>query len=276
MSFYAQAYSMRERAFQPTVARPSRKRSFNITLIDLVRPECYWPQPLTIEQAFELFRWMVKTGDGYSTKERWGTRSVFDLLGATSGIGHSTILPVRSLADLRTRFHYAILGRAMCEGQAKWREDFRISPLETLTIRVPTYRPFEGAAHLGWNSEAEIQKGLVALCDGSHGKRMAVSLNCVHKDKVNWLHHVSIGVSPTGFSFNLTYGEKPIENRGVSQWNDCIARGRPGESFLDTMARARDVFDCLVNGTDNGADCADLFAYPGYGDDFVQEQIAAL
>lgn len=277
MSNAAHAYALRERPFQTTPPKPPRKRSFSIPLIELIRPDSLWPYPCSIEQAFELMRWMIDTGGPqYETQLRWGTAGIENLLSATSGLGHHSIIPIESLDDLRRRFHYAILARPQSEGQERWREEYGITPAGVMTVKRPTYRPFDGATHLGWRSEADIQDAFTALCTGSTGKRMAVALNSCHQHSSNWLHHVRIGIyKDRGFSFILTYGDNPAD-RGASRWDDTIARTRPGESFLDTMARARDVFDCLVHGKANSADTADLFEFRYIGEDFVTGQIAAL
>lgn len=277
MTHSAYAYALRERPFEDTPAKPRRNRSFTIPLIELVRPDSFWPQPLSIERAFELMRWMVDVGGSkYDTPQRWGTCSVSDLLGATSGIGHTSMLPIKSLDDLRRRFHYAILARPSSEGQERWREDNGIGPAGVIKVIRPTYRPFDGASHLCWRSEGDIQDALAAMLTGSTGKRMAVSLNSVHKDSVNWLHCVDIEICRnSGFWFNITYGCDPAE-RGASRWSEVIAQSRDGESFLDTMARARDVFDLLVHGKVNDADVADLLEHQYIGADFIRDQIAAL
>lgn len=119
MTMYMHRWAAAADPYGTAPRKPSRKRWFDVRFIDLVRPDGYWPQPYTLEQAFEIFRWMVAKGEGYSTQERWGSRGVVDLLSATSGIGHSSVIPISSLEDLRKRFHYAVLGVAQCEAQAK-------------------------------------------------------------------------------------------------------------------------------------------------------------
>lgn len=110
---------------------------------------------------------------------------------------------------------------------------------------------------------------------GSSGKRMAVALNSVHQETVNWLHNVTIGITRDyGFSFLLTYGVDPSE-WGASRWTETIAHSRKGESFLDTLARAVAVFKCLVNGDKNGADTDDLLTGL-YKKAYVKDQINAL
>uniref|UniRef100_UPI0019533060 hypothetical protein n=1 Tax=Klebsiella aerogenes TaxID=548 RepID=UPI0019533060 len=57
------SHLLENRPFQSTPDRPRRKRSFSIPLIELLRPDSYWPHPLSIERAFEVMHWMVETGD---------------------------------------------------------------------------------------------------------------------------------------------------------------------------------------------------------------------
>ncbi|MFX5777037.1 hypothetical protein ABTE06_22580, partial [Acinetobacter baumannii] len=54
----------------------------------------------------------------------------------------------------------------------------------------------------------------------------------------------------------------------------CIARSRSGESFLDTFARARDVFDCLVLGKTSDCDLAEL--EPPLGSNHIADQLQLL
>ena len=274
MSIAAYQYALKEHPFAPTPQKPRRNRLFSIDLIELLRPDTFWPQPLTVERAFELMRWMVSTGgEQYTSALRWGYAGVAELLTDGGGLSIREMKPIESLDDLRRRFHRAVLARPISDGQIRWREDNNINVNATIVVKRPTYAAFKGASHLGWRSEGDIIKELDAMLLPAKSRRMAVSLNCVHKETVNWLHHIRVGIGEKrGFRFLLTYGEDPHE-RCASRWTDEIAVSRDGESFLDTMARARDVIKLLVDGHGNQADVEDMFQYPGYGDDFVRDQI---
>ncbi len=275
MTEYARATLLKNRPLQTTTDRPRRKRSFSIPLIELLRPDSYWPQPLSIEQAFEAMRWMVETGDDkrYSSHLRWGIAGVAELLNGAGALSQYQLDPIASLADLRKRFHLAVLARPQSEGQVLWREEIGISVDSVITIKRATYRPFEGARHLGWSSEFDIQKSLTEVCTGSRGKPMAISLNSSHP-RCRSFHDVSVAIGKfSGFSFLLRYGEDPSK-RGASYWTKCIARSRSGESFLDTFARARDVFDCLVLGKTSDCDLAEL--EPPLGSNHIADQLQLL
>ncbi|GJD87780.1 hypothetical protein BHAOGJBA_1285 [Methylobacterium hispanicum] len=117
------------RRADPTVGeeafpRPPRRRSFQAPLIELLRPFGYWPQPLSLEQAFELLRWMVATGASkpeYTSQLRWGRAGVTELLSSSSGLSYDRVEPITSIEDLRRRFHMAILARPQSRGQELWR-----------------------------------------------------------------------------------------------------------------------------------------------------------
>lgn len=274
MSMAAHQYALRERPFATTPEKPRRNKSFKTDLIELLRPDSYWPQPLTVERAFELMRWMISTGDQkYTSSLRWGYAGVAELLTDGGGLSIQQMKPIQSLEDLRHRLHHAILARPQSEGQIKWREDHNINVNATITVKHPTYAAFDGASHLGWRSEGDIIKALDAMLRPAVDRRMAASLNCVHKETVNWFHHVRIGIGEKrGFRFLLTYGERP-SSPGASCWTDEIAVSRAGESFLDTMARARDVMALIIDGQANQADVEDMFRNNSYGDEFVRDQI---
>lgn len=278
MSLAARSYYLQNKPiFAGTPAKTLRKRSFTIPLIELVRPDGYWPQPLSIEQAFELLRHMMeKAGPQYDTPGRWGKSGVAELLIGRGIVSASGLYPITSLNHLRETFHRAILARPASQGQFDWRNDNGFNVTDMVTVKRAVYKPFDGARHLGFDSEADIKSALERLMFKSKGERMAIALNRIHKHTVDWLHGVSIGVSGKhGFTFILEYGCDPTE-AGASRWDEVIARTRDKETFLDTMARARDVFDCLVLGKANGADTSDMFTFTDYSKSFILDQVAGL
>lgn len=246
MSFYAVCYSVKEGLGARHLAKRHRL-SFQAPLINFLRPNGYWPQPFSIEQAFTTMQWFAATGEGYTTSQRWGWCGVKELLSAGSGLSASIVEPIRSLDDLRKRFHYAILGVPQSDSQIAWRQAFNIDVGAIVTVPGRTYKPFCVIPHLGFRCEADIQKTLETMLHGSTGTRMKISLNSVHPS-LTWLHHCEVIVGPSGFCFSLEYGENPKDNPHASYWNATLARTRAKESFLDTFARARDVFQCLVHG----------------------------
>ena len=268
------AYTAHTNALRKPIGKPRRRMSFEIPLIELIRPDGYWPQPLSIEQAFTLMAWMAKTGSAsqYSTKLTWNTETVATLIG--SGDSDSRLKPISSISQLRRMFHNAILARPRAEGQRKWREDFGVGPSGVIQVAAPTYKPFGGARHLGWDSEQAIQDDLERMGTQSMGARMAVSLNSVHPD-CRTLHGLSVRIGSNGnFHFGITYGDKTPDQMH-SSWTNTLAQTKPGESFLDTFARARDVFDCLVHGKKSICDLTD-FVEHGYRPEVVLAQVEAL
>ena len=263
MSFYAMQYAAAARPFGTAPQKPARKSRFNVSFTDLVRPDGFWPQPYSLEQAFEIFRWMVKTGSGYTSPTRWGRVGVKALLSATSANDAEAVTPIRSIADLRERFHYAILGFARSEAMALWRSAHRVEPGQKVRLAVPVYTPFAGARHLGWKCEADIKEAFTRLTSGHRGQALAVSLNSVWPD-VRHVHGVTVAVRADGFRFQLTFGEDPSQDRPTSSWTDTLAVTRPGESFLDTFARARDVMAVLLTG-EGVCDAEDFLQNFAYG-----------
>lgn len=251
------------------------RKSFKVPLIELLRPDGYWPQPLSIEQAFETLRWMATTGSSkpeFTSQLQWGRAGIHELLTGGSGLSHSCVEPITSIEDLRRRFHFAILSRASSRGQELWRSEFGIRPEGTVTVPYPTYKPFAALPHLGWQSEAEIHAEIKRLTAESAGMPMAVNLNGVYDD-CQTLHGVRIRVAPEGFAFDIRYGNTHPTEHG-SSWDDTIARTREGESFLQTFARARTVFDCLVHGHANDPDLGDMVRH--YKPELVVDQVAAI
>lgn len=255
-------------------SQPKRRQYFRVPLIELVRPDSFWPYPITVEMAFETLRWMVETGSKPEyDRQQWGKCAVEELLNGGSVRGCSRIDPIKSLADLRKRFHYAVLLRPESQEQIDWRKDNGIDVNSTVTVKAPVYMAFEGAKHLGMDSEAAIIDQLDAVLDGGRGVDMAVSLNPSHPT-LRCVERVEIAIHPAhGFSFFLAYGHR-VEEKMRSSWSDLIAHTRPGETFLDTFARARDAFECLVHGKANNADLEDMRSL--YRSEYIFEQVEAL
>ncbi|MFC6047085.1 hypothetical protein ACFPYM_04465 [Methylobacterium hispanicum] len=137
----------------------------------------------------------------------------------------------------------------------------------------PSFKPFAGAPHLGWRSEQAIHEDLKRMFEGTAGTRMAVDLNSVHED-CRTLHGLRISVgSEYGFAIAVRYGDTHPKDWG-SSWDVTIARTREGETFLQTLARARDVFDCFVHGQANEPDLGDIRNY--YRPEHVRDQVASL
>jgi hypothetical protein len=204
------------------------KRSAEIRFVDLVRPDGYWPHPYTIEQAFQVFRWMVTTGKEYT---KYGSAGVTELLSMQpTCLNFICVRPIISREDLRQRFHYALLSNYGGQIVGAWKKANGISLAESRRLYFPHYTPFTATA--GFESERAIKDALDALLIQSTGKVLNVSLNECHK-KARWVGRVDIAVSERGFSFNMDYG---YEND--SGWKYVLAATIKNEPFIDTMQRA--------------------------------------
>jgi hypothetical protein len=224
--------------------RPAHTKSrFDLNLIELVRPPSYWPHPYSVEQAFQAFRWMIKTGDTYREPGRWGSSGVREVLSASSGVGLSGVAPIKSLEDLRQRFHYALLadgGKAV----EQWRDDHGVRVGGRVTIPYAVHS--DGHNSPAFTSPSNVKQELDRMLEPGPGQTMKMSLNCVHHD-VRTLHSVEVRVFEGGFKFVLWYGDAP-KSELHSHWDETIAASREGETFLQTFARARENFDLVVNG----------------------------
>jgi hypothetical protein len=255
------------------VVNPRMSR-FNVDLIELLRPEdTYWPHPYTIEQAFEVFRKMVATGSSYTTPGRWGDVGVKALLSATSANDDTYVTPITSLPDLRKRIHYALLGRARSAAMIQWRIDHRMTPEARIQVRAPVHQPFESTSELGWESEAAIRHTLDGMLTKVRGQVLKVPLNYVHLG-MRTVQGVCIHVSAKGFLFSLEYGDICEDGRDGSRWRSTLAHSRPDETFLDTLARARDVLTVILTGQHRPCDAAEFLHDLGHKPDWHRAHIA--
>ncbi len=134
------------------------KTKAKIAFVELVRPDCWWPQPYTIEQAFEVFRWMARTGRQYERPTRWGRNGPLETLScAPSCTGHDSVTPIKSLADLRQRFHFGVLSAmTTSNGVNEWRQAEQIYIGSERVLSFRHHKPFTGGGP--WQCEAEVQK----------------------------------------------------------------------------------------------------------------------
>lgn len=253
------------------------KSRFDLDIIELVRPDGYWPNPYSIEQAFQTFRWMAVTGKDYTKPGRWGSSGVRELLSMSSGVNLSSISGITSIEDLRRRFQYAVLGKGN-EAITSWRNDHRVHVGEKVTIPYAVHKPYNfGSSSAPFNSEANIQEELNRMLKPADDQTMKVSLNYVHHWVRN-LHGVQIHAGDKGFVFDIWYGTAPKSTGRYSHWNDTLARSREGETFLQTLGRARDNFDLFVHGKvpAKGIDLSDTYWDRGHDPrrDHIEYQLA--
>ena len=213
---------------------PARVRTkAKIHFAELVRPDGYWPQPYSLEQAFQIYRWMVKTGRPYSAYQEYG---VYDLLAGSGALGDADLYynPIRSIEMLRSRFHYAILGRANCQRSAAWREKEHIFFGEQRILQFSHYTPFVGTPLLGKIlSEAQIKRLLTAYFSAKGN--LCVQLNPCHPGAIEIIELV-VRVETCGFRFrfDLHYGYD-----GSGWWHELATGGE----FIDTLGKALTEFE---------------------------------
>jgi hypothetical protein len=199
-----------------------------VEFAELVRPNGYWPQPYSLEQAFQVYRWIVKTGKRFSEYQR---RGVYDLLTGCGSVGNTDLYydPIRSIEMLRKRFQFAILGRSNCKAAEEWRAKEKIAFGQERILHFPHYAPFVGSPVLGQVlSEAQI-KNLLDAYFATTGN-LIVQLNQFHPDAVEIVEMVlRVDTCRFEFQFGLQYGYD-----GSSWWHQLAS----GVQFLDTLGLA--------------------------------------
>lgn len=184
--------------------------------IELLRPDCYWPSPYTLEQALGTFQWMVKTGEKYDRYNRPGVTELLSM--KPTCINSYDVEPITSVDDLRKRFHFALLSKYASHSANKWREDNNIRCGRQRVLYFPH------------NKESYIHKDHLDSFLKTRGK-LKTQLNKFHKKAVN-IVAIDLCVVLSGFIFRLTYGY------GRSSWVFQLSHTRKGECFSDTFCRA--------------------------------------
>lgn len=210
-----------------------------ISFIEFIRPGSCWPYPYTLEQAFGVLQWMARTGRKYSRKIEWGYHGPIEALSCQPTCrSFCSVSAITTIADLRERFHYALLTNYDESGAiAAWRNAERITLDGKRILTFPHHEPFSGGQ--GWNCEADIQKAIEKLFNDGQNSRLAVQLNSSW-DAARECHKVVIHVLPAFFVFDLKYGFDG------STWTHELARTKDNEPFLCTMRRAVDAFYSLI------------------------------
>jgi len=220
----------------------TRKRaSAQLSLIEFVRPvsEGFWPAPYSLEQAFELLRWMVATGASYRSPGRWVDEGVHRML----GVEQFGTIRLKSVAQLRESIHRGLLGREHNDAHRQWRADHGIRVDGTVVVQCRHNKPFTGAPYPGLTSEAGVRDAVDTFFGTPAGTRLKAQLNSVHR-RARVVHRAEIHMDAEGFRFLLYYGfnaHRP--GQSDSEWSYVLARSRAGETFLDTFARARSELD---------------------------------
>jgi hypothetical protein len=227
MSAYAYSLSVLPEMYG--AAKPAQMRSkVKIRFAELVRPDGYWPQPCSLEQAFQIYRWMIRTGRPFSVSHQY---DVYDLLVGSGALGTVDLYydPIRSIEMLRKRFHYAILGRANCQRSTAWREKEKIAFGQERVLCFPHYTPFMGSPLLGKIlSEAQIET-LMGAYFGARGK-LQLQLNPYHPGAIEIIELVvRVDTYRFQFKFDLHYGYD-----GSGWWHELAV----GDQFIDTLGKA--------------------------------------
>lgn len=220
--------------------KPRARRSANLALIEFLRPDGYWPSPYSLEQAFQALRWLIASaaGEQYVTRHQWHRSCAVGLMGG-AGAMNGASRPIKTLADLQSRFQMALLaGTTHRPEVARWREDKGIHVGAVIKMVFRHYKPFSPPDHLPWRCEAAVHDAVTQLLEKSSGKILTTQLNSVHAGaKVT--HGVDVTVGANGFCFTLRYGfVDPAVDIHDSEWAHPLAVTDADEPFLDTLARA--------------------------------------
>ncbi len=218
------------------------KHKAKYKFIEFLRPGGYWPSPYTLEQAFGVFGWLVESGQSFRKRGRWGEHTIECLLsgpGKSSCTGITRIKPIRSLDDLRQRFHAALFDNYSPMAEA-WRNALGINAYSSKVIAFKHHdREACGVSERGFG------KSLEALLNAS-GK-LTTQLNQYHPDAVD-----IFGVDLTyfchyqGWEFCLKYGYDG------SSWYYPLAQQRKNDTFYAAFARAQAALATLTTLEERG------------------------
>lgn len=246
-----------------------RPNSFRAAVVDLVNPLPSWPWPLSVDQAFEAYRWMVETheehGDMASKMRAWGY--LFNK-NETIRDGVWGVRPIRSMADLKERLQSVVLLPPRGRRDVEWRRRTDLLVDRSLVVDRPAFGPFADHRGLGWGDEYEIATDLDRMGIGTEGEQAAFEPKPVPVDhpaydparRYDRVLGLRIDVDPSaGFRMALRTTTVPEQSRGAEDYvHLVVAASRPGETFVRTLARARDVFDALVHGRGESCDLGDV------------------
>lgn len=216
------------------------KTKTRYSFIEFLRPDSYWPTPYTIEQAFGVFRWLAQTGYAYEDKTRWGVQNIFSLLsGNPTCVNFSEVDPIRSVADLRRRFHYAFLSSYLGPNLQRWREEHGIRPDGEKVIAFP-HHAFDDLP----DSNANCCNAIDALLGASGFLRK--QLNNCHRD-AREIDGVELTLG-SRYSPVLTWRFRLRFGVDGSRWYRTLAESNPNEPFLHTFRRASQKLHDLTGG----------------------------
>ncbi len=153
--------------------KPRTRRFADVALIELLRPDPYWPDPYSTEMAFQALRWLIASASSeqFVEEHRWHTSCAIGLMGG-AGARNGACRAIRSRTDLRERFIQALLARPAWRPEvARWRAAKGIHIDAVVRMKFRHYKPYYPPAHLPWRSEADIKESLDSLLEKSTGVR---------------------------------------------------------------------------------------------------------
>lgn len=216
-----------------------------IRFIEFLRPDSFWPYPYTLEQAFHVFQWMVKTGtdETYRVDGQWGSSGPLELLSRKpTCVNHFAVDPITSIEDLRLRFHYALLSQYPNSGVLSWRKEEGIRIDSSRMIYFPHGDENDPCAYFGGSqaySSGSQKETLKQLFSQGRTATLQQQLNSFHPGAVE-CHGVRVYVTPAIFRFELSYGY------AGSSWQHDLAATQENEPFLRGLSRAVKEFNSLV------------------------------
>lgn len=208
--------------------RSSTATKLKVRFLDLVRPRCmHVVGKLHIAQAFELFRWMVRTSEKFAGDRSVGTAR--ELLSASSCVGLRRVEPFGAnwRQDLWNRFHFAVLKESVSPAAAAWRRAYSIN--ETGTRVVPIrYYTWSGGGLCSHDTGQLLDRVIRA-----NGHLRKVHNEC--HPRARWLYNCALRPTASAWELFAYYGFKTDHS---SSWMLPICHQQTDELFVDFLTRA--------------------------------------
>lgn len=255
MSVYAANYMATAMPFTNN-QKPRILKRFKFDLARVVDP-AYWLYPHGLERTLLAFGHLVKTARRFY---EYGQYNPLDILSdSPSCRGSWEVGPIRSLEDLRGRFHYALL-HPHYQRTREWREAERIDIREQVCISGAHYTPMNFPDTL-FEHEASANRSFDELL-ATTDKHINRPLNSCHKLGARWVHSVNLNFDREGkMSFVLVYGYR----RNSSCWRHVLVYHRNDETPYQLLRRAIDELAELTSCADSVRVARPLFREGGGG-----------
>lgn len=203
---------------------------FKLQWLTLLSPEYSWDYPHGLERCLLAYAYLVRTANDFRV---YGKSGPFDLLcKKPSCLNISTVDPILSRDDLRSRIQYAVLYGADRGAFKAWRKSAKVRVTDTVIVTGKHYLPYRSPKP--FECERDIEAKFDALLKTTDVK-LNRSFNKYHKRAV-WIQKIVLHVYPwkPNFHFDLYYGYR----REASSWNVTLAQSDKGKTPLDTLAEA--------------------------------------